>query len=34
MLVLLDDEVPRLALLVEGGTEVYGVKGGKLLGMG
>ena len=34
ILVLLDDDVPRLAVPVEGGTEVYGVKGGKLFGMG
>lgn len=34
ILVLLDDAVPRLAVLEEGGTEVYGVKGGKLLGIG
>ena len=31
---LLEDDVPRLAVPVEGGTEVYGVKGGKLFGVG
>lgn len=34
ILVLVEDEAPRLAVAVEGGTEVKGMKGGKLFGIG